>query len=83
MQSCEEGCALCRMMWLQDPNPDPNRLNFVGLYLHAETAGEETSDGDGDKSVEDINLLHFSSEEGQYRLNLSISALPGKWNYSE
>lgn len=78
MQSCEEGCALCRMMWLQDPNPDPNRLNFVGLYLHTETAEEYEADGDENKSADDINLLYFSSEEGQYRLNLSISALPGK-----
>jgi len=73
MRSCEQGCALCRMLWLQDPNPDANRLNFIGSHLHAETVRREKGDLSKRTSSHDINLLYFSSEEGQYRLDLSVS----------
>jgi len=64
------------MMWLQDPNNDLGRLQFTAVLLHAERP--EGVEGSGfDESVGDINLLHFSSLEGQFRLDMSVSALPG------
>jgi hypothetical protein len=69
---------------LQDPNPDPRRLQFTSLCL---VPGKpETVDGVGTDGSEfdfgcagDINSLSFSSEAGQFRLDMSVSASPGMY----
>lgn len=69
--SSENGCGLCRMFLLQDPNPD--RMTFrIGLVLHAE------SRENGEDSAKDINSLYFSSENDIFRLTLAVSAAPGE-----
>jgi hypothetical protein len=73
----ENGCGLCRIFLLQDPNPDSQRLDFIPLYLSAGIAAKPSPRGDeGEELVKDINSLSFSSQEG-FVLTVSVSALPG------
>jgi hypothetical protein len=71
----ENGCGLCRMFLLQDPNADSGRLQFVPLFLTAlRPKGTETVDGSDFLSAGNINAFYFSSEPDQFSLELSISA---------
>lgn len=66
----ERGCGFCRMILLQDPNPNPRRLEG-GFTVFAE--GDLSKDG----CRKDIKSLHFSSMPDFFRLTLAISAAPG------
>lgn len=71
----ENGCGLCRMFLLQDPNTDSGRLQFVPLFLTAlRPKGTEAGDVLGFPSAGNINSFYFSSEPDQFSLELSISA---------
>lgn len=79
-EACEEGCGMCRMMWLQDPNEEEGRMQFTSLDLFADMAeGTERpiSEAGDLVSAGDINSLYFESEAGQFRMTMSVSALPG------
>lgn len=70
----ENGCGLCRMFLLQDPNADSGRLQFVPLFLTAlKPNGTEVEETSGFSSAGDINSFYFSSEPDQFSLELSIS----------
>ena len=74
----ENGCGLCRMFLLQDPNTDPGRLQFVPLFLTAlRSKGTKTEVELEYSSAGDINAFYFSSEPDQFSLELSISAHEG------
>lgn len=78
--ACEEGCEMCRLMWLGDPNEEEGRLQFTTLDLLAdvvEGAERPISTAGGVNSAGDINSLYFESEAGQFRMTMSVFALPG------
>ncbi len=78
MASAEQGCGLCRMLLLQDPNPDPGRLES-GLVLFAGDSRVEPPYWEtGFSSHEDIDSLYFSTEPDQFDLTLSVSASAGE-----
>ncbi|KAF4618384.1 hypothetical protein G7Y89_g14920 [Cudoniella acicularis] len=68
--SAENGCTLCRIFLLQDPNPDPGRLPLSAM-LYATSSEREAQSGAG---WTDINSIYFSSEQDQYQLMMSVSA---------
>lgn len=71
-KSAESGCGLCRLLLLQDPNPNWQRVGEP-LTLFAERKKNV------DKSVVgDINSLYFSSEQEMFTLKLSVSAAERK-----
>ena len=75
----ENGCELCRIFLLRDPNTDSGRLQFVLLYLSAGTASKiDSESGSSDVLSIDINSLYFSSEPDQFSLTLSASAAVGR-----
>jgi hypothetical protein len=75
----ENGCELCRMFLLQDPNTDPGRLQFVPLFLMARRPdGVEAKQDSDPSSSGDINSFYFSSEPDQFSLELSVSACDGE-----
>ena len=76
-EAIKEGCKMCRMMWFRDPNEDEGRLQFTSLNLHAGRPDESEVVDIDYVSAGNINLLSFSSEEGQFRLDMSVSAMPG------
>lgn len=74
------GCGLCRMILLQDPNPDPQRqmsgINLFGGAAKVEAPGWEL----GFSSWEDVDSLYFSTLPEQFSLLLSVSAASSKLN---
>jgi hypothetical protein len=77
-ESAENGCGLCRIFLLQDPNPDIHRLHAIPLSLFAGmTSTNSPTNRASDIQAKDINSLSFSSE-ALFLLTLSVSALPGK-----
>lgn len=64
------GCGLCRMMLLQDPNPDERRL-MQSLSLFAETGASV------DGSWRNIKSLYFSSFPDMFRLKMAVSTASG------
>lgn len=75
----ENGCELCRMFLLQDPNTDPGRLQFVPLFLMGRRPdGIENIQNSDSSSAGDINSFFFSSETDQFSLELSVSACDGE-----
>jgi hypothetical protein len=78
----ENGCGLCRMFLLQDPNTDSRRFQFVPLFLTA--LKPKGTDGGREwdyKSAGDINGFYFSSEPDQFSLELCISAYEGSFSH--
>ena len=74
----ENGCSLCRIFLLQDPNNDSGRLQFVPLFLTTlRPKNVEVKDKFDSSSAGDINAFYFSSEPDQFSLELSISAKKG------
>lgn len=77
-KGAEQGCGLCRMMLLQDPNPDPGRV-IHGLSLFAGASRVEAPYWEtGFSSHEDVDSLYFSTEHDQFSLTLSVSARTGE-----
>jgi hypothetical protein len=75
--STRQGCPLCRLFLLQDPNPDGNRLIWGPLKLHADIAVPGRGGKNLDRSIGvDISSIYFSSEPG-IQLKLSVSAAFG------
>jgi hypothetical protein len=66
--SAENGCPFCRMLWLQDPNPDVQRLTGEALTLFGVT---------GEQGEYDLKTVGFTSELDQFRLDISVSASEG------
>jgi hypothetical protein len=82
-ESAENGCSMCRMLLLQDPNTDPARLQ-MNLSLIAERPEKLVTFEPGEfASIGDINLLYFTSEGGQFRLDMSVSACAGMLSFSK
>jgi len=78
----ENGCGLCRIFLLQDPNPDSQRLDFIPLYLSAGVSTKiPTEDESGEEVVKDVNSLSFSSQEG-FILTHSVAARSGNYGQS-
>ena len=70
-RSAENGCGLCRLLLLQDPNPDWGRfVQPLSLFAERENGLKKQSDGE-------INTLYFSSEAEIFKLKLSVSADAG------
>lgn len=76
-ESAENGCSMCRMLLLQDPNNDPARLQMNLSLLAERPEGAASFQSGKAPSAGDINLLYFTSEGGQFRLDMSVSALAG------
>ena len=74
----ENGCGLCRMFLLQDPNTDPRRLQFGPLFLTALRPKSAGTEKIADYcSAGNINAFYFSSEPDQFSLELPVSAHEG------
>jgi hypothetical protein len=71
--SAERGCPLCRVFLLQDPNSDINR-NSTLSSLRVETRK------DSQNGAADVTSLYFTSESGQFKLTLSVSAAAGNFS---
>lgn len=69
--AASQGCQLCRIFLLQDPNLNWDRL-FSPLTLFAEVKGA------GAVSPRDIEALYFWSEMNVYKCTVAVSALAGK-----
>jgi hypothetical protein len=63
-KSAGNGCGLCRLLLLQDPNPNWQRIREpLTLFAEREKALESPSDGA-------ISSLYFTSEQGMFTLSL-------------
>lgn len=69
--AASQGCQLCRIFLLQDPNSNWDRL-FSPLTLFAER--KKT----GAISPRDIESLYFWSEANVYKCTVAVSAFAGK-----
>jgi hypothetical protein len=71
-ESAESGCGLCRLLLLQDPNPNWQRITEpLKLFAGRVKSIEKRCDGD-------INSIYFSSVQDMFTLKLSVSAAAGK-----
>jgi hypothetical protein len=80
-RTAQKGCKLCRVMLLQDSNPDPNKFLVDPLVLFAQVVrgqeGVETENPSTNGFSEDINAIHFDSEQDIFKLTMSVSASSG------